>query len=52
MSWESGLDIASALAAIFVILYYFGFILYMIYLVFENWIYIDEEYIQKCYILI
>ena len=38
--------------SILVILYYFGFLIYMIYLVVENWVYKDDEYIEKYSILI
>jgi len=43
MAWGSTLEILSSSTAIGMMLYYFGFFLYMVYLVIENSIYKNEE---------
>ena len=52
MKWDTGFGIANNISAIFTILYYVGFSLYMIYIVIDNSIYKNEEYFDKLAILI
>lgn len=44
MAWKTGVDIASSVLAIFAIIYYAGFFLYMIYVVIDNEIYENPDY--------
>lgn len=52
MAWGETLEIANSVGAIFALLYYIGFWLYMVYLVIDNSIYHNEEYFDKLAIII